>query len=101
MANTGTAKYNGRAGQASALYHYLPSGSSANFDISAYAAAAGLGSLACHKITPMAAVAAGGLVVHRQYDDGVETFTTIPVGTELNVQASLIVSSTVDLLIEW
>lgn len=100
MAQSGTAQYNGRTGP-SALWHYLPSGSAANFDIAAYALAAGMPSLACRRITLIAAVAASGLVVKRQWDDASETFVAMPAGTKLDIQASEIVSSTVDLLIEW
>ena len=100
MANIGTAKVNGNIAPAS-LWHYLPSGSAANFDIAAYSNTQGNGSKACRRITNISAVAASGLVVKRQWDDANETFVTLPAGTKLDIQASLIVSSTVDLLIEW
>lgn len=100
MAQTGTAQYNGRTGP-SALWHYLPQASAANFDIKGYASTAGLGPLACRRITVIAAVAASGLQVKRQWDDTTETFVAVPAGTKLEIQASQIVASTVDLFIEW
>lgn len=100
MANSGASEYNGKTGPSS-LWHYLPSGSAANFDIAAYSNAAGNGSKACRRITNISAIAASGLVVKRQWDDANETFVALPAGTKLDIQASLIVSSTSDLLIEW
>ena len=100
MANSGTAQKNGRTGPAS-LWHYLPSAGAANFDIAGYSNTAGNGPKACKRITNMAAVAASGLVIKRQWDDANETFVTLPAGSKLDIEASQIVSSTVDLLIEW
>lgn len=100
MANSGTAGVNGKTGPSS-LWHYLPTGSAANFDIAAYSAAQGNGNKACRRITNISVVAASGLVVKRQWDDASETFVTLAAGTRLDIQASLIVSSTSDLLIEW